>query len=395
VKVSPLLARPMKSLPKNQNTPHNQESKRQERKRFQQIQPPDLSFALFSALFSANRTNQPSFHVQQEVGLLRACAPQSGITEQSELFCPNPLGPKIFVWAASITVAPQLTLAQTTHGNVRIQARYSRASIRTPSRLGSHLAKIRVHDAAFANTGTFGLMLDGWYPFVTASPVTVDQPSNGTTLHPETIDDWSFSGAAGEDLIVQVNSSYSNGPCFILDGPAGVAVGNGCGSSWPFSIFQVMSEFKALPATGIYVIRVYSAGFGETGTYSLLTQCVAGCPTTPNISSLNPTWATAGGAGFTLTINGSGFVPGANVQWNGSALVTTYASANQLTAAVPTGLITEASSASVVVVNPDGLESNPATFTINQPLRFISMSPCRVVDTRDPTKPADFGPPSF
>src|ERR1022692_4380464 len=47
------------------------------------------------------------------------------MAEKSDVFCPIPLGPKTFVGAASITVAPPLTLEQTTHPSVRIQARYS------------------------------------------------------------------------------------------------------------------------------------------------------------------------------------------------------------------------------------------------------------------------------
>ena len=57
------------------------------------------------------------------------------------------------------------------------------------------------------------------------------------------------------------------------------------------------------------------------------------------ISSLSPNSAAAGGPGFNLTVNGSGFLSGELVHWNGSALATTYVSGNQLVAAVPSGLI--------------------------------------------------------
>ena len=45
-----------------------------------------------------------------------------------------------------------------------------------------------------------------------------------------------------------------------------------------------------------------------------------------------------------------------------------------------------------------GITGTSAGITVSQPgagLRFISMVPCRVVDTRDNTKPAGFGPPSI
>src|ERR1017187_8755731 len=47
------------------------------------------------------------------------------MAEKSDVFCPIPRGPKTFVWAASITVDPPLTLEQTTHPSVRIQSKYS------------------------------------------------------------------------------------------------------------------------------------------------------------------------------------------------------------------------------------------------------------------------------
>ena len=39
-----------------------------------------------------------------------------------------------------------------------------------------------------------------------------------------------------------------------------------------------------------------------------------------------------------MTVNGSGFVGGSNVVFNGTALATTFVSANELTATVPAAL---------------------------------------------------------
>jgi hypothetical protein len=44
------------------------------------------------------------------------------------------------------------------------------------------------------------------------------------------------------------------------------------------------------------------------------------------ITTLAPTSATAGGAGFTLTVTGTNFASGATVKWNSTALTTTYES---------------------------------------------------------------------
>ena len=58
------------------------------------------------------------------------------------------------------------------------------------------------------------------------------------------------------------------------------------------------------------------------------------------------------GAGFTLTVNGTGFVNGAVVNWNGAGLATTFVSSSQLTATVPGDDITSPSTASITVTNP-------------------------------------------
>ena len=87
-------------------------------------------------------------------------------------------------------------------------------------------------------------------------------------------------------------------------------------------------------------------------------------PGAPSIAGLAPSSAIAGGPAFTLIVNGSGFLTGAAVEWNGSPLVTSYVSGNQLTAAVPASLLAAPGSAAVTVVNPGGLGSNTATFTI-------------------------------
>jgi hypothetical protein len=87
----------------------------------------------------------------------------------------------------------------------------------------------------------------------------------------------------------------------------------------------------------------------------------------PVITGLSPNSATAGGPAFTLTVSGSGFAQNAAVYWNRTALVVSSGSATQLRASVPANLIANAGTASVTVVNPDGLSSGAMNFTINPP----------------------------
>jgi hypothetical protein len=81
---------------------------------------------------------------------------------------------------------------------------------------------------------------------------------------------------------------------------------------------------------------------------------------------LVPDATAPGGAGFTLTVNGAGFVSASVVDWNGSPRATTFVSRSKLTAAILASDIATASSAAVTVVNPSpgGGVSNTLYFSI-------------------------------
>ena len=100
-------------------------------------------------------------------------------------------------------------------------------------------------------------------------------------------------------------------------------------------------------------------GYSKPGN----TQAVAG--TIPVVSQLVPANVAHGAAAFTLTINGSSFNSNAVVNWNGTALTTTFVTANQLTAAVPAASIATAGSVSITVTNP-GMSGNPYGGTLDE-----------------------------
>ena len=94
---------------------------------------------------------------------------------------------------------------------------------------------------------------------------------------------------------------------------------------------------------------------------------------TPILTSLAPTSTPAGGAGFTLTVNGSNFVGTSQVRWNGAARTTTFVNAGQVTAAIPASDIVTQGSAQVTVVNPapGGASSDVLSFTISAPANLV------------------------
>ncbi len=92
---------------------------------------------------------------------------------------------------------------------------------------------------------------------------------------------------------------------------------------------------------------------------------------------LVPVSAAPGGPQFTLTVNGTGFVSGATVNWNGGGLTTTFVTGSQLTAAVPASDIATANTATISVVNPPpgGGASNVVYFPVATPEAMIAVTP--------------------
>jgi uncharacterized protein (DUF1800 family) len=138
----------------------------------------------------------------------------------------------------------------------------------------------------------------------------------------------------------------------------------------------------AIPSTGTVIVTATSTAAptaSASATVTLLNPY-------PTLASVYPPNVTAGP--FTLTLNGSGFVPGAQVLFGGAPLVTTYLSATRL---IATGAATQAQSGQQVplaVVNPDpGTETSvdvvslligtPATgdqVTYNVAARFLDQA---------------------
>jgi hypothetical protein len=88
-------------------------------------------------------------------------------------------------------------------------------------------------------------------------------------------------------------------------------------------------------------------------------------------------WSTSpGGAGFTLTVNGAGFAPGAGVSWNGHPRTTQFVSKTQLQAQISASDIATAGTASVTVTNPGSatVASNAAFFSVTTPVTSVAFT---------------------
>jgi hypothetical protein len=88
----------------------------------------------------------------------------------------------------------------------------------------------------------------------------------------------------------------------------------------------------------------------------------------PFIGSMTPAYTSAGGAAFTLTVNGLQFTQSSTVYWGTTALATTYVSATQLTAQVTAADIANGDIAFAITVQtptPGGGTSDALTFQVD------------------------------
>jgi len=98
-------------------------------------------------------------------------------------------------------------------------------------------------------------------------------------------------------------------------------------------------------------------GLGTVDAYNLAINWPAGPVGQVTLVSLLPASATAGGPGFTLTVNGLNFATGAAVTWSGTTLSTTLVSSTKLQASVSATLIAQEGTAAVSVSSGGNLSN--------------------------------------
>ena len=118
-------------------------------------------------------------------------------------------------------------------------------------------------------------------------------------------------------------------------------------------------------------IAGYNTAAGTTGNMRLSTVALTGAnppiQQTPTTTLITPASATAGGSGFTLTVNGTNFISGlSTITWGGATRTTTYVNSTQLTASISAADIASAGTAAIGVTTTGAASSsNAQTFTIN------------------------------
>jgi hypothetical protein len=125
-----------------------------------------------------------------------------------------------------------------------------------------------------------------------------------------------------------------------------------------------------LAAVGFFTVTVTTAGPGG-GTATPLTFTVAN--KAPALTDASPSSVALSSPAFTLIVNGTDFVNGAVIQWNGTTLTpTTFVSATQLSASVAPVNFPAGGVYTVTVLNPSPpiggiVSTNFVTVTVNNP----------------------------
>lgn len=144
------------------------------------------------------------------------------------------------------------------------------------------------------------------------------------------------------------------------------------------SASKITARIQNLTTTGSYSVKVCNGpvsgqNCSDALSYEVIRPLVNDYVIlTPTISSLSPNPVTAGGPGFTLTVDGDGFLGNSVVNIGGSQRNTSYISMNQLTAQLLASDIATAGTASITVTittgagpNFQALTSAPHVLTIS------------------------------
>jgi hypothetical protein len=211
-----------------------------------------------------------------------------------------------------------------------------------------------------------------------------------------------LAAAATPSITVQNGSSaVSTGSTFTVSGPTigslsstTIAAGStgftltvtgtnfvsGAGTS-PSTVMWGTTPLTTTPVSATQVTAaVLTSQLLTVGTQSITVQNGVSAPTPSGITftitgatigSLSPSSITAN-TGLTLTVNGTGFVTGSTVKWGAISLATTYVSATQVTAVVPSADTAAPGPVVITVVLPTGVISTPSTFSVGPTIGSLS-----------------------
>src|SRR5207247_9884000 len=94
-------------------------------------------------------------------------------------------------------------------------------------------------------------------------------------------------------------------------------------TTFPYAaLFRASIQASDIASAGSAAVTVFNPSPGG-GTSNSVTFTIGAANPVPSITSINPTSATAGGTGVTVTVSGSNIISTSVLRWNGSNRSTT------------------------------------------------------------------------
>lgn len=157
--------------------------------------------------------------------------------------------------------------------------------------------------------------------------------------------------------LTATGTNFTGGTTILWDG---AALPTTVSSSTQLTAKVTAAQIASAGAVSVRVMR------SDSTTSDAMTLTVTGGSTggTFSLTSISPAAVAAGSPAFTLTAAGVGFVSGAAITVNGTALATTFDSATQLHATIPATNLATAATVALGVTNPDKSTTNTLPLTV-------------------------------
>ncbi len=237
-----------------------------------------------------------------------------------------------------------------------------------------------------------------------STTIAVGQTTNGTLTTSDCfftgttryVDIYNFSGTAGQQVAIALNSSAFDTYLYLLDSGNQLLAQDDDGGGSTNARIPAVSGFYRLPATGSYTIYATSYAESSTGAYSMTLSTASGCS-----YSINPTSqifiASASTGSFTVTAGpGCAWTARSNVGWltttstgSGSGTVNYSVAAN--TGNSRTGTISVASETFNVFQSAGNGNGCPVTtIALGQTINTTLTTGCVFTSTSRYVDPYDF-----
>lgn len=257
-----------------------------------------------------------------------------------------------------------------------VTATFSPVSV-TPPAGGSASSTLTLAASATATTGSFTVSITGTSGSTshsTAVTLTIAAKDFSVGASPSSVSVTSGGSSATSTVTITSLNGFNSATSLSISGlPSGVTASFSPTSVTPPAGGSASSTLtltaSSAAAAGTFTLTVTGSAGSLQHSTTVTLRVTAGNNPVPSISSISPSTAFSGGPGFTLTVNGSGFVSSSviNVQVGNTfgPRPTTFVSPTQLTVQITANDIANSGQIGISVTNPAPGGGTSNTVTLN------------------------------